>query len=435
MKDKILMKGLKNEIEQINLNPKILEKIKIKCNNTVPVTNTGATKIYDFNTDKKTSFKFKTFSKFASVIAASLAVIVFSVIYIPKLIKPAGENITEGRVFSIGKNEEAIYKVSVFAYSYDDKYIAPIKDELLNQFENSNSVYIEAFDAKKSQSLQDKQIDKQIAKGANLILINIIDPSTDAAKNIISKAKSVDIPVIFFIKQVHEKVLNSYDKACFLSIDYLSSGKVQGNLIFQSLKKDWDDINNKYKTFDKDSNGELSCVLFRGDMFSLDAQLRAQAINEANILLKASGMGEIKVADTFNADWQRDKARNYFRTNYTGLSATKSLPEIIVCGNDDLAIGVIDALEDIDYNLKNTNDALAGYIPIFGFDGFTEFWKYFNDGRIEGTVFPQVEATAIAMAVIINNFANGKTFLEDTDYSFEPKVKILYVGYGTILKN
>lgn len=80
-------------------------------------------------------------------------------------------------------------------------------------------------DSQNDQSKQNDQIDVLLAKGVKALAINLVDPA--AAPVIIDKAKSNDIPVVFFNKEPSRKALDSYDKAWFVGTDSKESGVIQ----------------------------------------------------------------------------------------------------------------------------------------------------------------------------------------------------------------
>ena len=132
-------------------------------------------------------------------------------------------------ITSCGCSEEA--EVSVFYYTYSDTYISSVRTEM-DKILKANHVSFHNYDANGNQSTQTEQVDTAITKGSKMLIVNIVDTgSDDAAKTIIEKAKSADIPVIFFNRSVSEEVLKSYDKCFFIGTDYEMAGHMQGELI------------------------------------------------------------------------------------------------------------------------------------------------------------------------------------------------------------
>ena len=84
-------------------------------------------------------------------------------------------------------------EVAVFYYTYSDTYISSVRSELDRLFA-SRGIRYNNYDANGLQTTQTEQIDTAIAKGASMLIVNIVDTgSDDAAKNIISKAKNAGL--------------------------------------------------------------------------------------------------------------------------------------------------------------------------------------------------------------------------------------------------
>ena len=69
---------------------------------------------------------------------------------------------------------EAKGEVSVFYYTYSDTYISSVRgkmDTLLRE----NGVFYHNYDANGNQTTQTEQIDTAIAKGSELLIVNIVD--------------------------------------------------------------------------------------------------------------------------------------------------------------------------------------------------------------------------------------------------------------------
>ena len=108
---------------------------------------------------------------------------------------------------SCGKNNED--EVSVFYYTYSDTYISGVRSAMDKILKEAN-IRFNNYDANSNQTTQTEQIDTAIAKGSRLLIVNIVDTgSDDAAKNIVSKAKAANIPLIFFNRSVSEAVVSS----------------------------------------------------------------------------------------------------------------------------------------------------------------------------------------------------------------------------------
>ena len=116
-------------------------------------------------------------------------------------------------------------EISVFYYTYSDTYISGVRSAMDKALRAEGLSY-HNYDANGNQTTQTEQIDTAIAKGSRLLIVNIVDTgSDDAAKTIVEKARSADIPLIFFNRSVSESVVKSYDKCVFVGTDYETAQK------------------------------------------------------------------------------------------------------------------------------------------------------------------------------------------------------------------
>ena len=115
-------------------------------------------------------------------------------------------------LFGCSTVETEMPKIGVAIYKYDDTYISTVKQALVKEADGKAELLLN--DGKGDQGTQNDQIDLLIQKGVDVLLVNIVD--VGAAQTIVNKAKSADIPIVFFNREPAEEVLKSYDKARFV---------------------------------------------------------------------------------------------------------------------------------------------------------------------------------------------------------------------------
>jgi len=113
-----------------------------------------------------------------------------------------------------------------------------------------------------------------------------------------------------------------------------------------------------------------------------------------NILDKVKDKYKIVFEQT--ANFQRDQGLSVTEAGLAGLDQP---PDVIVCANDDMALGALEAVKA--RNLTN--------IKIFGFDALPEALKQVKEGAMAGTVeqFPG-EQSRIAMRIAVSFARDGK---------------------------
>ena len=177
-------------------------------------------------------------------------------------------------------------EISVFYYTYSDAYISSVRAAMDKQLKDAGLNYND-YDGNNNQTTQTEQVQTAIAKGASVLVVNVVDTgSNDAAQNIIDQARAANIPVIFFNRSVKQSVIESYDKCVFVGTDYEMAGHMQGEMIGNYLVENYDKV-------DLNGDGKISYVMFKGQEGNLEAIARTQyAVEDCDAILEAAGKTE-----------------------------------------------------------------------------------------------------------------------------------------------
>ncbi|MGJ7395266.1 galactose/glucose ABC transporter substrate-binding protein MglB [Morganella morganii] len=306
-------------------------------------------------------------------------------------------------LFGAAAQAQADTRIGVTIYKYDDNFMSIVRKALEKDAKNSPEITLLMNDSQNDQSKQNDQIDVLLAKGVKALAINLVDPA--AAPVIIDKAKSSDIPVVFFNKEPSRKALDSYDKAWFVGTDSKESGVIQGELI----AKHWA----ANPAWDLNKDGKIQYVLIKGEPGHPDAEARTtysvKTLNEKGIPTEQLQL------DT--AMWDTAQAKDKMDAWLSGPNADKI--EVVIANNDAMAMGAVEALKA--HNKIN--------IPVFGVDALPEALSMVKSGAMAGTVLNDAENQAKATMAITKNLAEGKPAAEGTNYKIENNViRVPYVG-------
>ncbi|EPJ3802087.1 galactose/glucose ABC transporter substrate-binding protein MglB [Morganella morganii] len=306
-------------------------------------------------------------------------------------------------LFGAAAQAQADTRIGVTIYKYDDNFMSIVRKALEKDAKNSPEITLLMNDSQNDQSKQNDQIDVLLAKGVKALAINLVDPA--AAPVIIDKAKSNDIPVVFFNKEPSRKALDSYDKAYFVGTDSKESGVIQGELI----AKHWA----ANPAWDLNKDGKIQYVLIKGEPGHPDAEARTtysvKTLNEKGIPTEQLQL------DT--AMWDTAQAKDKMDAWLSGPNADKI--EVVIANNDAMAMGAVEALKA--HNKTN--------IPVFGVDALPEALSMVKSGAMAGTVLNDAENQAKATMAITKNLAEGKPAAEGTNYKIENNViRVPYVG-------
>lgn len=352
-------------------------------------------------------------------------------------------------VFAGGRSQSGTQasgtKVDVFWYTYSDTYLTSVRNAMETEFRNYPNINYTMHDCEANQSLQMQKIETAVTQGTNLMIVNVVTTgSEEAAMNIANIAKSNDIPIIFFNREVSNAVVNSYDKACFVGTDADEAGYMQGKAIADFLLKseNWVGNNSKY---DLNKNGEIAYLMFRGEHGNAEAFGRTKySITEANRLLAGRLALKPSAANSTSTQYDNDGISNFFlygnwsvseaanlmRTALAAYSLTNGQIELIVANNDDQAIGVIEAMNEEDFN---TGRAGSGYIPVFGVDATTVAREALTAGKMTGTVLQDGPAMAACIVKLAANVANGQdVFANTSSYNVDSDVKKIRIAYAIV---
>lgn len=319
--------------------------------------------------------------------------------------------------------------VHVFIYNYADTYIGGVRAELATQLKDAK-IESQFHDAGGSQDTQNTQIDNAITAGAKLLIVNIFEVGSGDV--VAKKAKDAGIPIIFFNREVEDAVIRGYGDAVYVGTDPDAAGHMQGELVAEELLK------NPTK-WDKNSDGKFNYVMLRAGMDEPEGNGRTKySIETSNKLLVEGGKDElIKLVPDQIADWDTAKAKTAMASIITSNGFTgENAIEVVFANNDDMAIGVVQALQDEGYN----KDDASKQVLVVGVDATATAMDLINRGELFGTI----KQDGVAMATAIREFAvnklAGKDYNAGTSYKYTPSlidgeaVDKLRIDYSKVTK-
>lgn len=280
--------------------------------------------------------------------------------------------------------------VNAYFYDLDDAFISNV-DVALKEAAKHNNIILNINDAKKDADKQKEAIFSHDNSDPKIVnLVNVQD-----AKAVVDAAKKHNARVVFVNRQPDESVIKSYDKAWYVGSDAAASGKMQADLIARVLKE--------HPTFDKNKDGVINTILIKGQKEHQDTILRSSNVIDELAARKVN----IKKIDEFYADFDKKKAVQLF------TAALDRHPiheiELVICNNDAMALGVIQALNDNGFNVGKNNISLidyqvgnkfVNYIPVFGIDAIPEAIDAIAEDKMEGTILNDYTRLAEASLAI-----------------------------------
>ena len=313
-----------------------------------------------------------------------------------------------------GSSRKKDGEVAVFWYTFGDTYLSSVRAALNTALTNAGVKY-QDYDANGSQTTQTEQIQTAITKGASVLVVNIVDASSDdATQAIVDMAKNANTPLVFFNRSVSEEIVSAYDKAAYVGTDYTQAGHMQGEMIGNYLVANYDAI-------DLNGDGVISYVMFKGQEGNAEADARTQyGVEDADAVLTGAGKAQLSFYDANNTSkylvdqngaWSAAQGQDYMQTILAQYSeANSNMVELVIANNDDMALGAIAALQAAGYN-----NGTGKTIPVFGVDATDAAKEKIADGSMTGTIKQDAEGMANAISTITQNLASGKATFEGID--------------------
>lgn len=287
--------------------------------------------------------------------------------------------------------------VGIALYRYDDDYTKYLKQYLEKNAKNNFSVLM--VDSYNSQATQNAQVDMFLKKKVNMLAINLVDKNQ--AQRIIDKVSINDLPLIFFNREPDLEAMKTYDKVWYIGGKSDDAGLAQGRLIAESWKN--------RLNWDKNEDGKIQCVIIKGDLNDRDTFNRTEYMKK----YIASNNIKLDILAEVPAMWKRENAMTAVEGLF--MKYGKKI-EYIICNNDYMALGALDALKKYGFN---NSSRMLNYIPIVGIDGVLECLNEIKNYGIFATVLQNPSTQTQALCAISKNIMSGKSPLDGTHFSFD----------------
>ena len=298
-------------------------------------------------------------------------------------------------IFASGQEETGNPKIGVTVYKYDDNYMSFVRKAIEKTAEENNEVDLLIADSMNDQAKQNDQIDTYINKGVKALCINLVDPA--AASTVVEKARKAGIPIIFYNKEPAKKVIMGYDKCWYAGITSAEFGIQQGHMIVDAWKAN--------PSWDKNGDDTIQYVLLKGEPGHPDAEVRT---TEPIRIIKEAGI-KFEELELQTGMWDSAKGKDLMET---WLAKHGDKIEFVICNNDAMALGAIEALKAAGYF---TGDK---YMPVVSVDGLPEAVELIRKGQLLGTILNDPKALGLAAYKMTVNAVNGNDPLYGTDYVF-----------------
>lgn len=284
-----------------------------------------------------------------------------------------------------GEKDDSL-RIGVALYTQDDTFIASMAQNLewmVREAESGTGRKITLFiaDGKSSQSAQLDQVDRFLARGCDVLCVNLVDRT--AAAVIADKAEAEGVPLIFFNRQPVAEDIQRWDRIYYVGADAKESGELQGELVLNAWRTE---------ALDRSGDGVLQYVMLEGEPGHQDSLLRTE------YAVKAITDGGVEVEKLANetANWNRAQAA---ARTAQWLEEFGDRIEVVFSNNDDMALGAIDALAETDR---------SRWPLIVGVDATAPAREAVAAGQLYGTVHNDSRGQSRAMLDLALALWNGE---------------------------
>ena len=304
--------------------------------------------------------------------------------------------------------------LGVLIYKFDDTYISTVRAAIEKYAEEADvTINLDMQDAQGDQAKQNDQMDILVEKDLDAVLINCVD--TGSAQGLADKSKEAGIPAIFFNREPAKEIMESCD-GLFVGTTASEAGVMQGDLLA--------DMWEAHPEYDLNGDGVCQYLVFKGEPGNPEAEARTSySVSQA----EERGMKMENVqGEPVVANWATDQAQNSMEAI---LAAHEGEIEAVFCNNDDMALGVISALNAVGYN---TDAEAENWIPVIGVDATDAGVEAINSGKMAATVKQDGDAMGKALIEVAINAANGKDFVEGTEYEIAEDGVSVRIPYSRV---
>ena len=231
-----------------------------------------------------------------------------------------------------------------------DQFISTLEQGILAAAEAAG-VTVDSQEANNDTQKQAEQVRTFAAKGYDVLIVNLVDTST--AETIIAEAG--DIPIIFVNRRPDDSILVT-GKYAYVGSQEWDAGKMQAEFLAKYFAGRTDPIN---------------YVLFMGQLGLENTQQRTESVKTE---LTNAGFTLNKVFED-TAKWDGATAMDMMQT-FLGTGAAF---DCVICNNDEMALGVIEALKAGGVDLTK--------VPVVGIDATDMACESVKNGEMAMTVF------------------------------------------------
>ncbi len=296
-------------------------------------------------------------------------------------------------------------KIGVSVYDQYDTFVSELVQDLNQEAlaagrRSQQDIVVEVYNAAQSQTKQNEQVRDMIQADMDVLCINLVDRT--APTEVINAARTADVPIIFFNRELVEEDLLRWDRLYYVGADAFNSGKMEGELAADAVRDG---------NVDRNGDGVIQYIMLEGEAGHQDTIARSES--------SVSRLEELGI---------RLDRLNYAIANWNRAQATTQMDkfirqygneiEMVLSNNDEMALGAADAYDGSDTDAENRP-------IILGIDGTSGGLNAVREGKLTATVYNDARGQAKAMFELSCRLTLDES-LEDLGLISEKYIRLPY---------
>ena len=325
--------------------------------------------------------------------------------------------------FNAAAEEKTEYDVRALIWKYDDTYGSSVRQAMEKYAKEVGdelgiTINLTMYDAADDMSKQVEQANQIVGENPDFVIINLAEVAS--GQTLVDLFTANDIPFLFYNKEPSEETVQSVvvdSGSIFIGTTPREAGDMQGEILYDLWNADPDAI-------DLNGDGTIQFVEFEGEPNNPEAIARTQYSEET---AKALGVPLEMVTEIIVANWDSTQANDKMLATW---SAHPEI-EVVFANNDDMAIGVIAALNQSGYNTGNEGDPA---ITVIGVDATDAAFEAIKAGKMTATVQQDGDAMGKANIRIAANYLLNGAWLDglEADYPLAADGYSVRIPYAKI---
>lgn len=274
--------------------------------------------------------------------------------------------------------------IGVNIQEFSNAYLTEMRNGMMDTAKELG-VTLDIADGQSSEAVINNNIDLFLTKGYTILAVNMMN--TTQAPSVLEKTQPENVPVVFFNVEPEADVLAAAPGNYYIGAKAEDSGTMQG----EALVNYW----NTVEGADRNGDGIMQYVMIMGDPGHQDSILRTEYSVKA---IKDAGI-EVEEVAMDVANWARAEGQDVMAR----ILAAHDDIEAIICNNDEMALGAIEALKAGGYLVDG-----GTFIPVVGVDANEEAKLAIQEGTMYASVFNDARGQADAVVKLCKLIADGE---------------------------